>query len=87
MSVGNKPIPKKYYELMNDLAKSLDQVFNNGNKGENKTGFILLAFPSDNPKLSNYISNCKREDAIAAMKEFIARAEGRYVEGDETKIC
>jgi hypothetical protein len=33
----------------------------------------------------NYISNGNREDMLAMMREYLARAEGRYQDGPETK--
>jgi hypothetical protein len=45
-------------------------------------GFALLVFGlGDKPGRMNYISNANREDMLTAMKELIARFEGRYEEG------
>jgi hypothetical protein len=70
---------------MNAIARVLDETLNGDpatrGPGERKTGFALLVFPFCQPNdehRANYISNANREDMIAIMKEFIARAEGRY---------
>lgn len=79
-----RPIQPEYLETMNLLARRLDEIFN----GEapdvgvwvKRTGFALLVFPFDAPGRCNYISNAERADMLTAMKEFIARAEGRMSE-------
>lgn len=43
-----------------------------------KHGFILLAFPFDDNSRLHYVSNCQRQDVIEAMKEFIAKTEGKW---------
>ena len=74
---------------MRDIAALLDDAFNGpkeqrGPEGK-KTGFALLVFPFGQPNgehRSNYISNANREDMIATLKEFVARAEGRFQEAN-----
>lgn len=75
-----QPIEEKYREQMRDLGRLIDQYFNPD--GVKVTGFALLVFPfgSGDDHRSNYISNANREDMLATMKEFIARAEGRHHE-------
>lgn len=75
----HEPISPEYMEMMNSLAAAIDDLFN-GKERPKKNGFVLLVFPFGEPVKVNYISNAKREDMLAAMKEFIARAEGRYHE-------
>ena len=42
-------------------------------------GFVLMAFPFGYPPgRSNYVSNCKREDVIPVLKDFIKRTEGQW---------
>lgn len=85
MSAAHQPIQPEHIDLMNNLARALDGLFNRG-KWPKVTGFALLVFPFGQPNeehIGNYISNADREDMIAAMKEFIARAEGRYVEPEQ----
>jgi hypothetical protein len=36
-------------------------------------------------QITEALSNADREDMLATMKEFIARAEGRYVAGEAQK--
>ena len=47
-----------------------------------ETGVVLLLFPLDAPTgaRTNYISNCKRSDMLVAMKEVVARFDGRVIE-------
>ena len=51
-----------------------------------ETGVLLLLYPLNAPAgaRTNYISNCKRSDMLVAMKEVVARFEGRVIE-TETK--
>jgi hypothetical protein len=76
------PIMQKYRRQMNDLAAFLDVEFN-GADHPRKVGFGLLTaeFGKIDGGRVNYISNGDRTDMLAMMKEFIARAEGRYAEG------
>lgn len=47
-------------------------------------GFVLLTFNMDNPDGTNvnYVSNAERASMIIAMKEVVARLEGRVIETD-----
>lgn len=49
-------------------------------------GLALMVFePGDAPdRRANWISNCKKEEMLVAMKEAVARLEGR-VQESETK--
>lgn len=64
------PISPEYREQMNALAKLINTMFEGA-------GFALLIFDKTDPARANYISNAQREDMLVAMKEFIARNEGR----------
>ena len=78
----HRPIDPAHRANMNALAKAIDEVLN-GKDRPRKVGFVLLCAEFgkiDNGRV-NYISNGDRSDMIAMMKEFIARAEGRYAEG------
>lgn len=83
------PIQEQYRKQMNRLAKLIDEFFNGRRKPNRKptVGFILLTaeFGKIEGGKVNYISNGNREDMIAMMREYLARAEGRYSEGSETK--
>lgn len=78
------PIEPRYSADMNELARFLDRYFNGSLRGhDRKVGFVLLVseFGRIEDGRVNYISNGERADTIAMLKEFIARAEGRYAEG------
>lgn len=66
---------------MNQIAQGLDDAFN-GSVRPKKIGFVLLMaeFGNTDGGRVNYISNGERADMIAMMKEWLARAEGRYAE-------
>jgi hypothetical protein len=76
------PIQAEYREGLNALAKHLDDHFN-GTAKPKKIGFVL--FMAEFGKIDggrvNYISNGERADMIAMVKEWLARAEGRYQDG------
>lgn len=72
------PIRPDLIEKMNGIGKIL---------GDNSKpyGFTLLVFDYGDSGYMNYISNANREDMIAAMKEFIAKHEGRSHDAPKTK--
>lgn len=75
------PIDPRHRANMNAMATAIDQTLN-GPKKPKRFAFVMLVAEFgqiDNGRV-NYISNGSRDDMIAKMKEFIARAEGRYVE-------
>lgn len=77
----HRPIEPRHRANMNAMATAIDQTLN-GTKKPKRFAFVMLVAEFgqiDNGRV-NYISNGSREDMIAMMKEFIARAEGRYVE-------
>ncbi|OHT19949.1 hypothetical protein BHE75_01942 [Sphingomonas haloaromaticamans] len=76
------PIQARYRADMNAIAGALDQQFN-GDARPRKIAFVLLVaeFGQIDGGRVNYISNADRADTISMMKEWIARAEGRYQEG------
>lgn len=72
-------------EFLQDVAKGLDKIFNGEARGANRqTGFVLLAFPfnAERGARTNYVSNAQREDIIVALKEIVARFEGRAADTD-----
>jgi hypothetical protein len=81
--LGDKPIEPRLHEMMNDLARGLDEILNGGAKGvERKNGFVLMVYPLGNlangDARCNYISNgADRKDIVTLMKEMIARFEGQ----------
>lgn len=92
------PIPEAFREQMNRLAAALDDVLNPGyvhpksalhvGKGRRDIGFVLLTFPfgesAPGADTINYISNADRRDMIIALKEIVARFEGRHAEETQT---
>lgn len=69
------PIEAAQIARMNALASILDKHFKPFGYG-----FTLLVYPLDGrPGAMNYISSAARETMIVAMKELIARFEGRVV--------
>lgn len=79
---AEQPIQPDLIREMNAFAAVLDEAIN-GNELPKRNGFALLVFPFGQPndaRRANYVSNCNREDMLAAMKEFIARNEGRFQE-------
>ena len=82
--LGDQPIEPKYHELMNQLARGIDEILNGNAKGKDRpNGFVLLVFPFEDghaPKdgRCNFISNgADRRDVVTLMKEMIARFEGQ----------
>jgi hypothetical protein len=77
------PIVPEQRELMNNLAQALDKIFN-GDTRPKKVGFALLTYNFGEEVQGtgriNYIGNGKREEVLIALKELIARWEGRYTE-------
>jgi len=79
-------IQAKYRAQMNDMARELDQRFNPP-PAARTVGFALLSFEfgkTDGGRV-NYISNGNREDMIAAVREWLARAEGRMPDAPGTR--
>lgn len=78
--LGDQSIEPAYIEKMNQLARFIDQFFNEHERGKDRpTGFVLLVFPfEDRAGRCNYISNgADRDDIVVLMKEMIARFEGQ----------
>lgn len=74
------PIDPRFHARMNETAAALDMIFNGPKPRLTSTvGFVLLTFEFGKTEGGrvNYISNGDRPDMIAAMKEWLARAEGR----------
>lgn len=75
------PISPQYRQRMQDLARWIDNGLNVD--GQKTLAFVLLVaeFGKAEGGRVNYVSNAERADVLAMMREYIARAEGRYVEG------
>lgn len=65
-------------EAMQVLAETVDDYLN-GKRRPRRVGFAIFVFPFDQPHgaRTNYVSNADRATMIAAMKEVVARFEGR----------
>lgn len=71
-ALGSAPIEAEYRAKMNDIARMLDEVFNESLKGSaRKVGFVLLVFPfGEKDGRCNYISNgADRQDIIKLLRE------------------
>lgn len=75
----SQPIQARHHQAMNILAKAIDTHFN-GDTEPKQIGFCLLMaeFGKIDGGRVSYISNAERPDMIAMVKEWLARAEGRY---------
>lgn len=70
-------------ESLQATMSALDEMFNGKAKGVNrKIGIVLLTFPFGEVKDGrvNYVSNGERDTVCVALKELLARWEGRYAE-------
>ena len=67
---------------MQAIAVTLDKHLN-GSGGERRIGFAVFVFEFGRTEGGrvNYVSNAARPEMITAVKEWLARAEGRYAEG------
>lgn len=75
--LGDKPIEEGLRELMNGLAKGIDEILNAQNKPK-RNGFVLMVFPFDNfDGRCNYISNANRDDIVILLQEQLARFKGQ----------
>ena len=72
-----EPIDPRHLEIMNALARGLDEIFNADAKGrDRKVGFALFIFPLGEPGgRCNYISNGNRRDIVAMLKAQIDHFE------------
>jgi hypothetical protein len=78
--LGDGPIQPELFDKMNALALGLDEIVNEGKRGQDRDwGFVLMMFPyGDRSGRCNYISNgADRADVVTLMKEMIARFEGQ----------
>lgn len=72
----SNPIDPAYLDQMNAVASALEALFN---PDERKVAFVLLTaeFGKIEGGRVNYISNGKRDDIVAMMKELVGRFESR----------
>lgn len=81
---GDPPIQDNHTaQIMNAVADGLNDVFNQGKKGEEATyGWCLFVFPYGTARM-NYISNCDRKDMVKAMMNFLERNKNIVAEIEE----
>jgi hypothetical protein len=89
MPEREQPIEPRFREQMNRIGRAIDMAFNGDvlSPEDKKVAFALFIFPFGQPNgehRSNYISNARRPDIVATLKEFIARMEGTFVETNGT---
>lgn len=78
---SHQPIDPRHRANMNLLASAIDETLNGKVKPKRLAFVVLVAeFGAIDNGRVNYISNGSRDDMLSMMKEFIARAEGRYVD-------
>lgn len=80
-TIGDQPIQPEFRDLMNNLARGIDEILNDRKTGaDRRVGFVLLVFnmnqAGERETRCNYISNADRLDIVAMMKDQIARFEG-----------
>lgn len=74
--LGDQPIDPKVREVMQALAKGIDEILN-GTERPKLNGFCLMVFPFDGfDGRCNYISNARRADIVTLLKEQLSRFEG-----------
>lgn len=75
--LGDGPIDPKVVEVMNALARGIDQILN-AEKRPKETGFVLIVFPFEGHEgRANYTSKAQRDDVVTMLKEQIKRFEGQ----------
>lgn len=64
-----------------EMARTIDGILN-GEKRPRRLGFALFVFEFGKVegRRVNYVSNADRPDMLVAVREWLARAEGRVAE-------
>lgn len=78
--IGDGPVDVAYLTKMQALGEVVDEIFN-PDKKKKEVGFVLMIFPFGDKGRMNYLSNADRKDVLAALKEQVAKFEGRSVDG------
>ncbi len=60
-------------EIMQTVAELVDKILKSF--CTDKLGFVILVHKLHTPGLGNYVSNCKRDDMIKALREAADRIE------------
>lgn len=69
-------------DRMQAAMEGLDEAFNGKDRPPRTVGIVLLTFPFGTPEGGrvNYVNNGERDSVRVALKELLARWEGRYAE-------
>jgi len=78
--MAEKPMAEIDYQA---IAKDLDATLN-GEERPRRIGFALFVFEFGKTEGGrvNYVSNADRAEMLTAVREWLARAEGRVIETD-----
>jgi hypothetical protein len=70
-------------EALQVLAETVDGYFN-GKQRPRRIGFAIFVFEFGKTEGGrvNYVSNASRDQMLVAVREWLARAEGRVIETD-----
>lgn len=79
-----QPIQPELEQIMKDIGRTIGRALQDHAGAGYGFALFMFGLAGDEKGRMNYMCNCRREDMLVALKEFIARAEGRY-EGDFTK--
>ena len=81
------PVQEQYQAQMTALCHAIDEILN-GKETPKKVGFALLMFDfaGANSERMNYMSNAGRGEMLCALKELVARFEGRHIEETATEM-
>lgn len=83
--MSRQEIQEEHQQQMKALATAIDELLNL-DRSNRTVGFVLLVYPLNSSERSdriNYLSNSRREDVLVALKELVARFEGRAMEAPE----
>ncbi len=76
------PIPEEFLRKMRAICAGVDEVFNGpptpGRKPVVAFAILTAHFDDIEDGQVNYMANCDRASMLALMREYLARAEGRY---------
>lgn len=84
----HEDIQPAFKEQMVALGRAIDNILN-GDKQPPVNGFVLLTFSFEDgidAERINYLSNARRKEMVTALKEIVARFEGRHIEETQTPM-
>jgi hypothetical protein len=76
--MSDAPVDPKYRAQLTAVARTIDE-FLNGAERPKRIGFAVIMFElgAIEGGRINYMSNAERADMLTAVREWLARAEGR----------